>query len=84
VHTGRAVIGAVAAVLVALVLAVNALAEAALAEGDRVALGVLQLRLSYNSGVAFGLGGDLPVWVVAARLAWSLCCWPGTPGASRP
>ncbi|WP_233498930.1 signal peptidase II [Blastococcus sp. TF02A-26] len=55
----------------ALVLAAGDLIFKAVAEhnlnGERsVHLGVLDLRLGYNSGAAFNLGAGLPTWVVLA------------------
>ncbi|AEA24173.1 signal peptidase II [Pseudonocardia benzenivorans] len=38
--------------------------EAALGDGSIIDLGVLQLRLFYNTGVSFSLGSSLPTWVV--------------------
>lgn len=53
-----------AAVLVTTDLAVKAVTEQALAGGRVIGLGLLQLRLSYNSGVAFSLGAARPAWLV--------------------
>lgn len=65
----RAELAAVAAVLASADLAVKTWAERALADGRSVDLGVAQLRLGYNPGVAFGLGASLPNWVVLGATA---------------
>ncbi|EGX59766.1 putative signal peptidase [Streptomyces zinciresistens K42] len=46
-------------------LGAKAWAERAL-PGDPIPLGLLELRLAYNPGVAFSMGGNLPSWVVIA------------------
>lgn len=73
--------------LVTLALALGAIAwlvkvaiEATLGDGGIVDLGVLQLRLFYNSGVSFSLGSSLPSWVVilvtgAITLAIAVYAW---------
>ena len=53
-----------AAVLAAVDLIVKAVAEAALADGTTVGLGLLTLVLHHNPGVAFSLGAALPSWIV--------------------
>lgn len=53
-----------AALLTAGDLAVKTRAVQALADGHAVDLGLLQLRLAYNPGVAFSFGATLPSWVV--------------------
>ena len=55
-----------AAFLVAADLAIKALAEAVLSTGATTDLGLINIRLLYNPGVAFSLGADLPSWVVIA------------------
>ncbi|MBJ7357799.1 MAG: signal peptidase II [Nocardioides sp.] len=66
--SNRAVI-LVAAVAVATIdLAAKAVSEARLADST-VDLGLLQLRLGYNSGVAFGMGDKLPEAVIVAITA---------------
>ncbi|MDD0856652.1 signal peptidase II [Arthrobacter alpinus] len=52
------------AVLAGVDLAIKALAETLLATGATVELGVMNIRLLHNTGVAFSLGSGLPVWVV--------------------
>ncbi|MFB9653389.1 signal peptidase II [Pseudarthrobacter sp. NPDC092184] len=58
-----------AAVLAAADLGIKALAEALLANGATVDLGLLNLKLLYNTGVAFSLGADLAPWLVIAATA---------------
>ena len=58
-----ALIGAVV-VLAALDLGLKAWAERGLTDGQAVDLGIIQLRLAFNPGVAFSLGDTLPAWVV--------------------
>ena len=55
-----------AAALAAVDLILKAVAEARLASGETVDLGLLTLRLHHNPGVAVGLGAGLPDWVVIA------------------
>ena len=55
-----------AGVLVVADLAVKAVAEALLPSGAVVELGLVNLRLLYNPGVAFSLGAGLPSWAVIA------------------
>ena len=52
--------------LIALAWVVKEVVEGFLADGSAVDLGLLQLRLTYNSGVAFSLGAGLPTGVVVA------------------
>ncbi|WP_020389660.1 signal peptidase II [Kribbella catacumbae] len=66
-------------------LAAKALAETRLGDAS-VDLGVLQLRLLFNDGVAFGLGDALPSWVVVAftaavTVAMIVYGWRHAPGA---
>lgn len=54
-----------------------------------VAVGPLDLRVTYNTGVAFGLGADLPVAVVAAVtglvvLVLGVAAWRGHLGGPLP
>lgn len=64
-----AVIGSVAVVVAATDWLTKALASSALEEGPIEVNSLLTLRLSYNSGVAFGAGGGLPNSVVIAGTA---------------
>lgn len=73
----RVVLLLVAAVLTGADLVLKALAEALLAAGTTMDLGLMNIRLLYNRGVAFSLGDDLPAWMVIAAtgaiiaaLAW--------------
>lgn len=57
----------VSATLVAAVdLGTKALAEALLANGATVDLGLVNLKMLYNTGIAFSLGADLAPWLVIA------------------
>jgi signal peptidase II len=63
------------------------LAETALAKSD-LPLGPLNLHLSYNSGIAFGLGDTGPSWVVIASttaltLALGVFAWSSTKQSAR-
>ena len=76
-----------AVVVAAIDLVAKALAEARLSDTP-VNLGLLQLRLAHNSGVAFSLGDALPTSVVAALTAAitaviALYGWRHAPTASR-
>lgn len=53
-----------AAVLAAADLAVKALIENRLADGQIIDFGIISIRLGYNTGVAFSIGAALPPWVV--------------------
>ncbi|HRO93963.1 signal peptidase II [Citricoccus sp.] len=73
-----------ALVLAAVDLVVKAAAVAGLSGGKTVELGPVNLRLYYNSGVAFSLGAALPSWVIitgtgliTAGLIWYL--WSSVP-----
>ncbi|CRK55327.1 Lipoprotein signal peptidase [Alloactinosynnema sp. L-07] len=66
VARARLVMAAVALGLAALDLGLKAWAERGLAAGDTVDLGVIQLRLAFNPGVAFSLGDTLPAGVLLA------------------
>ena len=59
----------VAVVLIGVALAGDPVARRALSDGRIVELGVLQLKLAYNSGVAFSVGNGLPPWVLIAVTA---------------
>lgn len=52
--------------MVVLVLTVNSLFERGLQPGRTTTLGLLDLRLEFNTGIAFGLGSDLAPDVVTA------------------
>ena len=88
----RIVLLLTAGVLAGSDLAAKAAAERALAGGRSVDLGLLELRLGYNAGVAFGLGDRLPgavvltgtavITVVLAMYAWrsAVASWPARVG----
>ncbi len=67
-RTGRVAVLLVAATVAAIDLAAKAASEVRLADSS-VDLGLLQLQLAYNSGVAFSMGDQLPVVVVVAVTA---------------
>ncbi|UUV32176.1 signal peptidase II [Amycolatopsis roodepoortensis] len=60
----RVALAVTAALLAAVDLSLKAWASRALADGSSVDLGVIQLRLTFNPGVAFSLGDTLPGSVV--------------------
>lgn len=66
---GRRTLVAVAVALAAIALVVDPIARETLSGGRAVDLGLLQLRLTYNTGVAFSLGDQLPTAVVLAATA---------------
>lgn len=84
----RATLLTAAAVLAATDLIIKAWADHALADGHPINLGVLQLRLAYNPGMAFSLGGTLPTWFVltltaAITAAIAVYAWREAPIATR-
>lgn len=66
--TGRATVVLVAATVAAVDLVAKAASEARLGEST-VDLGLIQLQLAYNSGVAFSMGNNLPYGVIVAVTA---------------
>ncbi|MCF8786102.1 signal peptidase II [Rhodococcus ruber] len=66
---GRRTLVAVAVALAAIALVVDPIARDTLSGGRAIDLGLLQLRLTYNTGVAFSLGDQLPTAVVLAATA---------------
>jgi len=83
---------AAALTLTAADLALKALAEDRLTGGPGPQLlGLLELRLTYNPGVAFSLGASMPTWVIvaltglitAAVAAYAWRTAPTTPLAGR-
>lgn len=64
-RTKRALVFAVAVSAAALDLVAKAISETQLVEST-VDLGIIQLRLGYNSGVAFSMGDQLPVGFIVA------------------
>jgi len=86
--TGRRWLLAVASLLVTAALIVDPVARAGLAGGRTIGLGVLDLRLAYNSGVAFSLGAQLPTIVIVAVTAAvtagiGVFAWRTAPGSPR-
>ncbi|MFH5227591.1 signal peptidase II [Antrihabitans spumae] len=83
----RWVLVAVAVALAAGALLVEPVARRELSGGRSVDLGLLQLRLAYNSGVAFSLGDQLPTWIVLAvtatiTLGVGVYAWRTVPASS--
>jgi signal peptidase II len=64
-RTRRASVIATAVTAAAIDLGAKAASESRLADST-VDLGLIQLRLAYNSGVAFSVGNRLPSWVIVA------------------
>ena len=62
----RALLAGTAVALAVIDLLAKAAALRDLGGGRIVSLGLVDLRLAYNSGTAFGLGASLPNWVVLA------------------
>ncbi|MDP9988736.1 signal peptidase II [Arthrobacter oryzae] len=82
----------VAAVVLAVAdLVIKALAEELLSNGATVDLGLVNLRLVYNTGVAFSLGANLAPWLVIAATAvtvlamswYAVSTAPAMPALSR-
>ena len=73
---------ATAAAMLAIDLATKIAASAALADRDIDLPGPLDLRLSHNPGVAFGMGTDTPTWLVltltgAVAAGIAVAAWRG-------
>jgi signal peptidase II len=84
-RTGRAAVFLAAAALAAVDLTAKAISEARLV-GSTVDLGLIQLQLAYNSGVAFSMGDKLPAWVIVAVtaticVAFAVYAWYRAPRA---
>ena len=86
-RTSRGTVLLTAAAIAAVDLIAKGASEARLAEST-VDLGVIQLQLAYNSGVAFSMGDKLPAGVVVAitaaiSVAFVLYAWHRAPRAGR-
>lgn len=68
-RTGRAVLGFAAVALAAVDLLVKSIVVLTMADGRVLDYGLINLRLAYNTGVAFSLGATLSPWVVVAATA---------------
>lgn len=84
-RTNRAVVLVTAVAIATIDLVAKALSEARLADST-VDLGLLQLRLAHNSGVAFGMGDKLPDAVIVAvtagiSVAFAVYAWHRAPRA---
>ncbi|MCW0215604.1 MAG: signal peptidase II [Pseudonocardia sp.] len=60
----RGVLVGTVVLLVAISWGIKEAVESSLAGGRSIDLGILQLRLLYNSGVSFSMGAGLPAWVI--------------------
>lgn len=65
------------------VIAVKTLAD------DAIELGIIDLRLTYNDGIAFGVGDSFPPWLLLSvvgllTVALSVAAWRGALCASIP
>lgn len=69
VRRARRTLAAVSLPLAALAVLVDPLARQKLSDGRSIDLGLLQLKLAYNTGVAFSMGDRLPLAVVLAGTA---------------
>ena len=86
-RAGRVAVLLAAATVAAIDLGAKAASEARL-DDSSVDLGLLQLRLVYNPGVAFGMGDRLPVGVIvvitaAVTAALAAYAWRRAPHAGR-
>lgn len=84
-RTARIVVLLAAATAAAVDLTAKAASEARLADSS-VDLGLLQLQLAYNSGVAFSMGDKLPTGVIVAvtaviAVAFGAYAWRRAPHA---
>ena len=68
-RAGRAVLGFTAVALAAVDLLVKAAVVLNMGDGRVLDYGLINIRLAYNTGVAFSLGASLSPWVVAAATA---------------
>lgn len=89
VTRARAALVITVTLLAVLDLGLKAWAGTALADGRTVDLGPVQLRLGFNSGVAFSLGADLPAGVVLGVtgliiVALAIFAWRATRTATLP
>ena len=79
----------VAAGLLAVALVVDPIARHTLTDGRSIDLGVLQLRLTYNTGVAFSMGNQLPTPVLLTvtgliTAAVGVYAWRTAPASTWP
>ena len=86
-RTGRVAVLVAATTVMAIDLTAKAASEARLADSS-VDLGLLQLQLAHNSGVAFSMGDRLPVIVIvvvtaAIAVALAVYSWRRAPDAGR-
>lgn len=84
-RTGRVAVLVAAATVAAADLIAKAISEARLADSS-VDLGLIELRLAYNPGVAFSMGDKLPAGVIVAvtaaiSIAFAVYAWHRAPRA---
>ncbi|WP_148575359.1 signal peptidase II [Nocardioides caldifontis] len=84
-RAGRVAVLLAAATVAAVDLAAKAVSEARLADSP-LDLGLIQLQLAYNPGVAFSMGDKLPAgWIVAVTatisVAFAVYAWHRAPQA---
>ena len=84
-RTSRATVLLTATAIAAIDLGAKAASEARLADST-VDLGLIQLQLAYNSGVAFSMGDKLPAGVIVAitaaiSVAFAVYAWCRAPRA---
>lgn len=82
----RGIVVVLVSALAAVALVLDPVARDALSGGRAIDLGLLQLRLAYNTGVAFSFGDQLPTAVVLAVTAAltatiSVFAWRTAPGS---
>jgi signal peptidase II len=83
----RSLVAAAAVTAAGLDLTAKVVADARLS-GTSIDLGVIQLQLAHNPGVAFSVGAALPTWLVLAvtatiTAAIAVYAWRAAPTASR-
>ena len=67
--TRRVILVVVGLALIAIALSAEPVARRTLSGARTVDMGLLQLKLAYNSGVAFSIGQQLPAWIILAVTA---------------
>lgn len=80
----RGVLAAMVVALIAIAWLAKLLVVGLLADGRSVGLGILDLRLSYNTGVSFSIGAGLPDGVVLAITALVTALLAGYAWLSAP
>lgn len=85
--TRRVILVVVGLALIAIALSAEPVARRTLSGARTVDMGLLQLKLAYNSGVAFSIGQQLPAWIILAvtaaiTLGVGIYAWRTVPTAS--